>query len=101
MKDGAIVVLVLHVLQEVGNSFGGFIGVDLDHDVAEIGGDFQFRGFLCLAKGRYANAQGQSQGADQLQGVTAHGNVRHGVNAMCVCWSMWWFAQRAQAMAAV
>ena len=49
VKNGAVVVLVFDVLQKVGHGFGRLVGVNLDHDVPHVGGNFEFGGLLGMA----------------------------------------------------
>ena len=101
VKNGAVVVLIPHVLKEVGHCFGRFVGVQLHHDLAHIGGDFDFGRLLRMAQQRHeGHAQRQSQCAAISCKVSANSIWIHGISAQRGCWLWWWWMQQVQARAA-
>ena len=77
----------------------GFVGVNLHHDVAHVGGNFEFRCFLRMTPKRCDQPQDHGQGTGQLQTLSTQKTEDHGVTAMCGCWWWSWFVRRAWARA--
>ena len=72
MKDGAVVVLVVDVLQKVFDGDRCLGRIELEHDLAFAGLDEHLRIGLC---GRaFGDGQGKEQGADEGQGFGHDGD---------------------------
>ena len=99
VKNGAVVVFVLDVLQKVGNCFGRFVWIDFHHDVAHVGGNFEFGCVLCIDNARDHTSCKQGKRRKVLEKMTSKKERCHVFIAKYACWSGWWFLQRGPAKA--
>jgi len=79
MKDGAVVVAALDVGEKVLDGLGRFGGVEFEHDVTAVGGEFDLHGLGSLGEGKGGEGAGEErreQGA--APGVHAGSGLRHG-----------------------
>ena len=90
MKNGAVVMLVFDILKKIGHGFGRFVGVQLNRDVAHVGGNFDLGGLLGLAETWQCKAGPKRNRTEEFQRIVAKGGVRHVFSAMCAYWSRWW-----------